>query len=61
MPTDQWWIFDPDKQHQLIEQAKAMTGSRLCAMCYARDVDQERYREGKGDMRGRHWTIEPVN
>jgi hypothetical protein len=30
-------------------------------MCYARDVNQEKYREDKGDMRGRHWTIEPVD
>ena len=35
-----------------------MVGARKCAMCYAMELDQQRYRENKGDLKGRYWTVE---
>lgn len=43
-----------------MERAKKMAGFRKCAACYAADVAQHSHREGKGDMKGLHLTLEDV-
>ena len=37
---------------------KARTGPRLCVSCKVRKSDQERFKEGGGDIHSHFWTLE---